>query len=87
MVEISELEQKIDLINNFENKISEVDEYYALAIAEDDQSVIIECHENLKNIIRELEQSEFQMQFKGEADINNCYLEIHAGAGSLFSLP
>ena len=81
MVEISELEQKIDLINNFENKISEVDEYYALAIAEDDQSVIIECHENLKNIIRELEQSEFQMQFKGEADINNCYLEIHAGAG------
>ena len=28
-----------------------------------------------------LEKSEFQMQFNGEADANSCYLEIHAGAG------
>ena len=35
----------------------------------------------LKKHLSELEKSEFQMQFNGEADSNSCYLEIHAGAG------
>ncbi len=81
MVEISELEQDIQLISNFENRLKEVTEYFDLAIEEKDQSIIVECHETLKNIIHELEKAEFQMKFNGEADVNSCYLEIHAGAG------
>ena len=38
-------------------------------------------YRHAKKLLSELEKSEFQMQFNGEADLNSCYLEIHAGAG------
>ena len=81
MVEISEIEQNIDLISDFENKIKEVNDYYLLASEENDQVIVSECHETLNKIINDLEKLEFQLQFDGEADSSSCYLEIHAGAG------
>ncbi len=81
MVEISELEQNINLVKKFENKIIDVTEYFKLASDEADQISITECYDILNKLISELEKSEFQMQFNGEADANSCYLEIHAGAG------
>ena len=81
MVEISELEQNINLISNYENKIREVSEFFKLASEEDDKLIIEECCENLNSIINDLEKSEFQLQFNGDTDANSCYLEIHAGAG------
>ncbi len=81
MVEISEIEQNIDLISDFENKIKEVNDYFLLASEENDQAIVSECHETLNKIINDLEKLEFQLQFDGEADSSSCYLEIHAGAG------
>ena len=81
MVEISEIEQNIDLISDFENKIKEVNDYFLLASEENDQVIVSECHETLNKIINDLEKLEFQLQFDGEADSSSCYLEIHAGAG------
>ena len=77
MVEISEIEQNIDLISDFENKIKEVNDYFLLASEENDQAIVSECHETLNKIINDLEK----LQFDGEADSSSCYLEIHAGAG------
>ena len=42
--------------------------------------MISECNDTLKELLSDLEKSEFQMQFNGETDSNICYLEIHAGA-------
>ncbi len=81
MVEISELDQNIKLISDFEKKITEVRDYFNLATEESDQLMINECNNTLKELLSDLEKSEFQMQFNGEADSNSCYLEIHAGAG------
>jgi len=81
MVEISEIEQNINLISDFENKIKEVNDYFLLASEENDQVIVSECHETLNKIINDLEKLEFQLQFDGEADSSSCYLEIHAGAG------
>ncbi len=81
MVQISELDQSIKLISNFENQITEVKDYYNLANEENDQLMISECSHTLKDLLSDLEKSEFQMQFNGETDSNSCYLEIHAGAG------
>ena len=81
MVEISEVEQNINLVAGYENRINEVNDYFNLANEESDQEMVTECYKNLNKIINDLEKSEFQMQFNGEADINSCYLEIHAGAG------
>ena len=81
MVEISELEQKINLISDYETKINEVNEYFKLANEENDQIIINDCHVTLNELIKDLEKSEFQLQFNGETDSNSCYVEIHAGAG------
>ena len=81
MVQINELEQNINLITKFENKIIEVRDYFNLAVSENDKVLMSECYDNINNIIQQLEKSEFQMQFNGEADTKSCYLEIHAGAG------
>ena len=80
MVEISELDQNIKLISDFEKKITEVKDYFNLANEENDQLMISECNDTLTELLSDLEKSEFQMQFNGEADSNSCYLEIHAGA-------
>ncbi len=81
MVEISEIEQNINLISNFQSKIDEVNDYFNLAKEENDQAMITECYNTLNSVISELEKVEFQMQFDGKTDANSCYLEIHAGAG------
>ena len=81
MVEISELEQKINLISEYETKINEVNEYFKLANEENDQITINDCHDTLNELIKDLEKYEFHLQFNGETDSNSCYVEIHAGAG------
>ena len=81
MMSISENEYKINLISNFENKISEVNDYYNLAKEESDDVSINECHTTITAILSELEENEFKLQFNGDADSKSCYLEIHAGAG------
>ena len=53
MVEISEIEQNIDLISDFENKIKEVNDYFLLASEENDQAIVSECHETLNKIIND----------------------------------
>ena len=81
MVEISELDQNIKLISDFEKKITEVKDFFNIANDENDQLMISECNNTLKELLSDLEKSEFQMQFNGDTDSNSCYLEIHAGAG------
>ena len=44
MVEISELDQNIKLISDFEKKITEVKDYFNLATEESDQLMISECN-------------------------------------------
>ena len=65
MVEISELDQSIKLISDFEKKITEVKDYFNLANEENDQLMISECNDTLKELLIDLEKSEFQMQFNG----------------------
>ena len=81
MMEISQLENKLALIEAFEQKLLEIKDYYDLAIEENDDSTIKDCKISLSIILKELQQEEFKLQFNGEADSKSCYIEIHAGAG------
>ena len=81
MMEISQLENKINLIGSFEKKLSDIKDYYVMALEENDEPIILECEKTLQDVINELEEEEFKLQFNGEADSKSCYLEIHAGAG------
>ena len=51
MVEISELDQSIKLISDFENKITEVKDFFNIANDENDQLMISECNNTLKELL------------------------------------
>ena len=52
-----------------------------LGEAEKDQRVVAEAEEGLRRIKAELEQRKLESLLSGEADANDSYLEVHAGAG------
>ena len=81
MMEINDLEQKLELFSKFDKNINDIKEFFVLASEENDQKSLEECYKSISRLISELESIEFQLQFNGEADSSNCYLEIHAGAG------
>jgi peptide chain release factor 2 len=56
-------------------------EMIELASAEGDTGLVAESETALKQVAARAAELEMQSLFSGEADGNDCYLEIHAGAG------
>jgi peptide chain release factor 2 len=52
-----------------------------LGEAEKDQKVIAEAEATLRQLKTEVSRRELEALLSGEADANDCYLEVHAGAG------
>ena len=52
-----------------------------LGESEKDQSVVAEAEAALRTLKAEVARRELEALLSGEADANNCYLEVHAGAG------
>ena len=67
-----------DFINN---GIQENIELAVIAEEENDEEMIQQIQQTLENILVTAEKLETECLFSGEADNNNCFLEINAGAG------
>ena len=52
-----------------------------LAEAEGDAALVAESHAQLKRVAEEAATLELESLLSGEADGNNCFVEIHPGAG------
>jgi peptide chain release factor 2 len=52
-----------------------------LAEAEGDQSLVDESVKGLESLSKRIEKLELESLLSGEADANNCFIEIHPGAG------
>jgi peptide chain release factor 2 len=52
-----------------------------LGEAEDDQNTVAEAETALRKLKTEVARRELEALLSGEADANDCYLEVHAGAG------
>ncbi len=64
--------------------VAELDEQVELcelAEAEDDEAVLAETLTALEVLARETRQAELRALLSGEVDGNDCYVEVHAGAG------
>ncbi|MEY3197274.1 MAG: peptide chain release factor 2 [Pseudomonadota bacterium] len=66
-----------DLKNGLDENISLAE----LAELEDDNSLLDEIENNLRKLSIIATKFETECLFSGEADMNNCFLEINAGAG------
>ncbi len=81
MRERTGLEQGVKTIEGMERGVADAVELIGLAELEDDEEVIKEAEASLSEIKARADKAELQTLLSGEADANDCYLEVHAGAG------
>ncbi len=78
---ISIIDKKINKVENLFKEFDDLNELYTLINNELDKKLHLEVFELSKRINRESKLLQIENLLSEEIDINNCYLEIHAGAG------
>jgi peptide chain release factor 2 len=81
MQERTALEDQLGAIGRIEQELDDQVMLIELGESEKDQSVIGDAEAALKRIRTELERRKLEALLSGEADPNDAYLEVHAGAG------
>lgn len=81
MRERSNLEDKITAYRNLEQRLEDALTLYELGESEEDEDSLKEAHAQLAQIKAEVAKKEVESLLSGEADANDCYLEVNAGAG------
>ena len=75
------LEKRINVYRGFEQQLEDAVTLIELGEAEDDQDSINEGETSLRELRDLAQKQEVEALLSGEADGNDTYLEIHAGAG------
>ncbi|OUT42500.1 MAG: peptide chain release factor 2 [Micavibrio sp. TMED2] len=81
MRERTALDDGITSFKNIERELNDNIEMIELAEMEDDQEIIAEAEKALAQLKKRAAELELESLLSGEADANDCYLEINAGAG------
>lgn len=81
MRERNQLERAIGGYRELAQRLKDGCDMIELAEMEDDQSVLQEAENSLFALEKEAAQRELESLLSGEADANDCYLEVNAGAG------
>jgi peptide chain release factor 2 len=81
MRERTHLEADIESCRTISKELADTIEIIELGEAESDQELVEEAEASLSALERRAAGLEFRTLLSGEADINDAYLEIHAGAG------
>jgi len=75
------LEKKIADFQRIKQSLSDLKEFYAFAVDENDQQTIIQLVEDSNQLLKDSTEVRYLNLMNGEADQNNAFVEIHAGAG------
>jgi len=75
------LEGALSAFERLERDLDDNLELIELGESEDDADIVAEAEKALEGLHRETQKREVETLLSGEADSNDCYLEIHAGAG------
>lgn len=81
MRERQQLEASLSAFSRLTKELEDNVELVSLAEEEDDDSVVAEAEKALKRLRREAHTREVEALLSGEADANDAYVEVHAGAG------
>ena len=81
MRERQKLADALDAYNGFRQELQDNRDLIELGEAEDDQEVVSDAEEAIANLRKRAAQAEIEALLNGEADGNDTYLEINAGAG------
>jgi peptide chain release factor 2 len=81
MRERDALEDQLAAIAGIEQALEDNLTLIELGESEKDEGTVAEAEAELKKLKAELSRRELEALLSGEADANDCYLEVHAGAG------
>lgn len=81
MKEKNRLEQQVASVRSVENGLKDNLELLELAEMENDAAVAAEAEKSLKAVQKEADRLQLLSLLSGEADGNDAYLEVNAGAG------
>jgi peptide chain release factor 2 len=81
MQERTALDDNLNALSRIEQDLDDQVTLIELGEAENDQKVIAEAEAALRKLKTEVARRELEALLSGEADANNAYLEVHAGAG------
>ena len=75
------VEKKIADFQRIKQSLSDLKEFYTFAVDENDQQTIIQLVEDSYQLLKDSTEVRYLNLMNGEADQNNAFVEIHAGAG------
>jgi peptide chain release factor 2 len=81
MRERDALEDQLNAIGRIEQELDDQLTLIELGESESDEATVAEAEAALKRLKAEVSRRELEALLSGEADSNDCYLEVHAGAG------
>jgi len=81
MRERQSLDDSVSLLKRFSQNLADCQELIALGEEENDDEIVTEAEKSLSDIKNELDKRQIEILLSGEADRNDTYLEVHAGAG------
>jgi peptide chain release factor 2 len=81
MRERDALEDQLAAIGRIEQELDDQRTMIDLGESEKDEATRVEAEAALKRLRAEVASRELEALLSGEADANDCYLEVHAGAG------
>lgn len=81
MKEKTRLEQRVAEVRRVETTLKDNVDMIAMAEAEGDEDMVTESINQIKTLAKEAHKLQLQSLLSGEADDNDAYLEVNAGAG------
>ena len=81
MRERRRLEAAVGTVNQISQEMADAVEFIEMGEAEDDTAIVDEGHATLAALADRADADKVQALLAGEADANDAYLEVHAGAG------
>jgi peptide chain release factor 2 len=81
MQERTTLDEQLGALSRIAQELDDQVMLIELGESEKDQSVIAEAEAVLRKLKTEVARRELEALLSGEADSNDCYVEVHAGAG------
>ena len=79
--ELSTLKKELELYNTINKQVQDDKELIELLETEPNEEMSLELEQDILNLKDQVEELEINTLFTNEYDNNNCYLEIHPGAG------
>lgn len=81
MRERQRLDESMSVVRSLENELTDSLGLIELAEAESDSAMVVDAEKAIEALSKRAEEQRLESMLSGEADGNDTYLEVHAGAG------